>query len=115
MKPLDYKGCLFFSQFKYTLSLVYVIKELPVGLPVALTNEPLVKGKTVVFCPLYIVPLEVSASRLMERTVKVLLMSASINLSTLLRLNATEATVNKRHLNPSGYRRKRGRIPNRQN
>lgn len=97
MKSLDYKGCLFFSQFKYTLSLVCVIKELPVDLPVASTNEPLVKGKTVVFGSLYIAPLEASASRLMERMVKVLTMPASINLSTHLRLNATEVTVNKRH------------------
>lgn len=53
MKSLDYKGCLFFSQFKYTLSLVDAIKELPVDLPVASTNEQLVKGKTIVFCPLH--------------------------------------------------------------
>lgn len=52
MKSLDYKGCLFFSQFKYTLSIVDAIKELPVDLPVAST-EPLVKGKTIVFYPLH--------------------------------------------------------------
>lgn len=98
MKSLDYKGCLFFSQFKYTLSIVYVIKELPVDLPVASTNESLVKGKTIVFCPLCIAPLEASASRLRERMVKALLMSASINLSTLLHLNATEVTVDKRDI-----------------
>lgn len=71
---------------------------LPVDLPVASTNEPLVKGKTVVFGSLYIAPLEASASRLMERMVKALPMSASINLPTLLCLNAMETTVNKRHI-----------------